>query len=48
MQLRPAAGRAGWRAWLKLSPFHRTLLTLCICTAPVLGGVLPEDRLDAM
>jgi len=44
MQLTPAPGRAaGERA---LSPFARTLLALCILTAPVLAGVLPEDRFD--
>ena len=48
MQLSRAAGPAAWRARLALSPFQRTLLTLCICTAPVLGGVLPEDRADVM
>ena len=44
MQLTPAPGRAaGERA---LSPFARTLLALCVLTAPVLAGVLPEDRFD--
>jgi hypothetical protein len=33
---------------VRLSPFRRTLLTLCVCTAPVLAGVLPEDRADVM
>jgi hypothetical protein len=35
-------------AELRLSPFARTLLTLCVCTAPVLGGVLPEQRADVL
>lgn len=39
-----AAGRA--RPEPLLSPFARTLLALCIVTAPVLAGVLPEDRFD--
>jgi hypothetical protein len=39
--LRPGCG-------VRLDPFWRTLLMLCVCTAPVLGGVLPEDRADAM
>ena len=39
-----------WRALraARLSPFTRTLLALGICTAPVIGGVLPEDRADVM
>ena len=39
--LRPDSG-------VRLNSFWRTLLMLCVCTAPVLGGVLPEDRADAM
>jgi hypothetical protein len=31
-----------------LSPFTRTLLALCVITAPALGGVLPEDRADVL
>jgi Protein of unknown function (DUF3570) len=33
---------------MRLSAFARTLLALCVITAPVLGGVLPEDRADVM
>ena len=33
---------------LRLNSFARTLLTLCVCTAPVLAGVLPEDEADVM
>ncbi len=33
---------------LRLSSFARTLLALCVITAPVLGGVLPEDEADVM
>ena len=36
---RPASG---------LSPFARTLLALVVITAPVLAGVLPEDRADLL
>ena len=48
MQLSALAQR--WRALraARLSPFTRTLLALGICTAPVIGGVLPEDRADVM
>ncbi len=31
-----------------LSPFARTLLAMLVITAPVLAGVLPEDRADVM
>jgi len=31
-----------------LSPFARTLLALVVITAPVLAGVLPEDRADLL
>ncbi len=48
MQLRRATPEGGGEPKLQLSPFARTLLTLCICTAPVIGGVLPEDRADLM
>jgi len=48
MQLSGATRRAHPLARARLSPFARTLLTLCVCTAPVLGGVLPEERADVM
>ncbi|HTT43546.1 MAG TPA: DUF3570 domain-containing protein [Steroidobacteraceae bacterium] len=49
MQLIPASWRARTDRGVRLSPFARTLLTLCVCSAPVvLGGVLPEQRADAM
>ena len=41
-------GIRGACRWLRLSSFARTLLALCVITAPVIGGVLPEDRADAM
>ena len=44
MQLAHAPGRA--RRERALSPFARTLLALCVLTAPVIAGVLPEDRFD--
>ena len=31
-----------------LSPFARTLLAMLVITAPVLAGVLPDDRADVM
>jgi hypothetical protein len=47
MQLGPALpGRV--RPERVLSPFTRTLLALCVVTAPVLAGVLPEDRFDLL
>ena len=46
MQLAPAPERP--RRERALSPFARTLLALCVLTAPVLAGVLPEDRFDAL
>ena len=48
MQLSGEARAARPDSALRLSPFTRTLLTLCVCTAPVIGGVLPEDRADVM
>ncbi len=36
----------GARRERALSPFARTLLALCVLTAPVIAGVLPEDRFD--
>jgi hypothetical protein len=36
------------RCAARLSPFTRTLLALCVITAPALGGVLPEDRADVL
>jgi len=47
MQLRRAAASTAAGRGVHLSPFARTLLTLAVC-APVLGGVLPEDRADVM
>jgi hypothetical protein len=48
MQLTGEARVARPDSALRLNPFTRTLLTLCVCTAPVIGGVLPEDRADVM
>jgi hypothetical protein len=48
MQLNGAARGTRTLSDVRLNPFARTLLTLCVCTAPVLGGVLPEDRADVM
>jgi hypothetical protein len=48
MQLTGAARSTRTNSGERLNPFTRTLLTLCVCTAPVLGGVLPEDRADVM
>jgi hypothetical protein len=48
MQLRGAARGTRAISEVRLNPFARTLLTLCVCTAPVIGGVLPEDRADVM
>ena len=48
MQLTEAGPPEAAAARLRLSPFARTLLTLCVCTAPVLGGVLPEERADVL
>jgi Protein of unknown function (DUF3570) len=46
MQLSGTAHAAGAGGGRLLSPFTRTLLALCVLTAPVLAGVLPEDRFD--
>lgn len=48
MQLTPEARSAHTRCAAGLSPFTRTLLTLCLIAAPALGGVLPEDRADVL
>jgi len=48
MQLSGEARPARTNSRLRLSPFARTLLTLCVFTAPVISGVLPEDRADLM
>jgi hypothetical protein len=48
MQLTPEARSAQTRCAARLSPFTRTLLTLCVIAAPALGGVLPEDRADVL
>jgi hypothetical protein len=48
MQLTPEARCAQTRCAARLSPFTRTLLTLCVIAAPALGGVLPEDRADVL
>ncbi len=48
MQLTGEARAARPDSRVRLSSFTRTLLTLCVCTAPVIGGVLPEDRADVM
>jgi hypothetical protein len=48
MQLSEEARFARPHFGARLSSFARTLLTLCVCTVPVLGGVLPEDRADVM
>ena len=48
MQLSAEAHSARPDSGVRLSSFKRTLLTLCVCTAPVIGGVLPEDRADVM
>ena len=48
MQLTGAAGAAPADGGRTLSPFTRTLLTLCVLAAPALGGVLPEDRADVL
>jgi hypothetical protein len=48
MQLRGAARPARAPAIPGLTPFARTLCALIVITAPVLGGVLPEDRADVM
>ena len=48
MQLTGEARAARPDSTVRLSSFTRTLLTLCVCTAPVIGGVLPEDRADVM
>ena len=47
MQL-SAEARAPRSGAVHLSSFWRTLLMLGVLTAPVLGGVLPEDRADVM
>ena len=48
MQLTGEARAARPDSCLRLNSFTRTLLMLCVCTAPVIGGVLPEDRADVM
>jgi hypothetical protein len=48
MQLTREARCAHTRRAARLSPFTRTLLTLCVIAAPALGGVLPEDRADVL
>jgi len=48
MQLTREARSAHPRGAAGLSPFTRTLLTLCLIAAPALGGVLPEDRADVL
>jgi Protein of unknown function (DUF3570) len=48
MQLTREARCAHTRRGAGLSPFTRTLLTLCVIAAPALGGVLPEDRADVL
>jgi hypothetical protein len=48
MQLTREPRSAHTRCAAGLSPFTRTLLTLCLIAAPALGGVLPEDRADVL
>ena len=48
MQLTREARGAHTRCAAGLSPFTRTLVTLCAIAAPALGGVLPEDRADVL
>jgi hypothetical protein len=48
MQLSGAARSAHPRAIAGLTPFARTLGALIVITAPVLAGVLPDDRADVM
>ena len=48
MQLTREARGAHTRCVAGLSPFTRTLVTLCAIAAPALGGVLPEDRADVL
>ena len=48
MQLTREARCAHTRCATGLSPFTRTLVTLCAIAAPALGGVLPEDRADVL
>ena len=48
MQLTRDARCAHTRGAAGLSPFTRTLLTLCLIAAPALAGVLPEDRADVL
>jgi len=48
MQLTGEARGARTRCAAGLSPFTRTLVTLCALAAPALGGVLPEDRADVL
>ena len=48
MQLTREARCAHTRGSAGLSPFTRTLLTLCLIAAPALAGVLPEDRADVL
>jgi uncharacterized protein DUF3570 len=48
MQLSRGPRHARPRRARSLSPFARTLVTLCVTAAPALGGVLPEDRADVL
>jgi hypothetical protein len=48
MQLSDAARSARTPIVPGLTPFARTLGALLVITAPVLGGVLPDDRADVM
>jgi hypothetical protein len=48
MQLSGAARPARAPAFPGLTPFARTLCALIVITAPVLAGVLPDDRADVM
>ncbi|HSY06701.1 MAG TPA: DUF3570 domain-containing protein [Steroidobacteraceae bacterium] len=48
MQLSGAGRAAPADPGRTLSPFTRTLLALAVITVPALGGVLPEDRFDAL
>src|SRR5215469_6691536 len=48
MQLSGAARSAHPSAIFGLTPFARTLCALIVITAPVIAGVLPEDRADVL
>jgi hypothetical protein len=48
MQLNGVAPSERTRPDPGLSPFARTLVALLVITAPVLAGVLPDDRADVM